>query len=186
MICSRCGQDRPESDFNGLKTCSKCKDYLKRYYVENRGQEIARALKSYNGKYKKDPDAMRAYKRAEIRRNPESYLLYQTKTRAKKRGLPFNLTHDDVKVPEKCPVLGYTLEINSGGAGHNSPTVDRIVPSEGYVKGNVQIISHRANTIKSDATAEELRKVADFMEKLMEKIGHSKRALTISSVSGSI
>ncbi len=173
MICARCKQERPEHDFGGLKTCSKCKDYRRRYYTKKRDQTIARALKSYNQKYKDDPDSMRAYKRSQIRRNPEAYLLWSIKTRAKKRGIPFNLTHEDVQIPENCPILGIPLEINLGHSGPNSPTLDRIIPGKGYIRGNVQVISHRANTIKSDATLEELRQVTSFMEKLMVPIAQS-------------
>lgn len=45
-------------------------------------------------------------------------------------------------------------------------SLDRIVPSLGYVPGNVAVISHRANRIKSDATADELRAVADWLDGL--------------------
>lgn len=46
------------------------------------------------------------------------------------------------------------------------PTLDRIIPNKGYVKGNIQIISQRANVIKNDASAEEIMKVAKYMEEL--------------------
>lgn len=38
----------------------------------------------------------------------------------------------------------------------NYASLDKIDPTKGYVEGNVQIISHRANMIKNDATLEEL------------------------------
>ena len=44
-----------------------------------------------------------------------------------------------------------------------TPSIDRINPSEGYVKGNVIIMSNRANTLKNNATAEELERVAAWM-----------------------
>jgi hypothetical protein len=47
-------------------------------------------------------------------------------------------------------------------AGDASPELDRIVPSLGYVKGNVLVVSRRANRIKTDATVEELQQVASF------------------------
>jgi hypothetical protein len=40
--------------------------------------------------------------------------------------------------------------------------MDKIVPSKGYVKGNVIVVSKRANQIKSDATVAEIMKVAEF------------------------
>ncbi|WP_343818826.1 hypothetical protein ISN75_14070 [Dyella marensis] len=89
-----------------------------------------------------------------------------TKYRAHKRGIPFDLTVEDVVVPDFCPVLGLPLYRNTGGRaqGSNSPTVDRIDPDKGYITGNVRVISSRANAIKSDATPEELLRVAAYFQ----------------------
>lgn len=97
---------------------------------------------------------------------PASRLLSLTKYRTQKRGIPFDLTIEDVVVPDFCPVLGLPLYRNSGGRaqGPNSPTVDRIDPDLGYVKGNVRVISARANAIKSNATPEELLRVAVYFQ----------------------
>lgn len=97
---------------------------------------------------------------------PASRLLSLTKYRARKRGLPFDLQIEDIVVPDFCPVLGLPLYRNSGGRaqGPNSPTVDRIDPDLGYVKGNVRVISARANAIKSNATPEELLRVAVYFQ----------------------
>ena len=97
---------------------------------------------------------------------PASRLLSITKYRAQKRGIPFNLSIEDVDVPVFCPVLGLPLYRNTGGRaqGPNSPTVDRIDPYKGYVKGNVRVISSRANAIKSNATPEELLRVATYFQ----------------------
>ena len=69
-------------------------------------------------------------------------------------------------MPDCCPVLGIKLERNRDkcGPGPGSPTLDRIVPSLGYVPGNVVVISHKANSIKSNATAAEIRAVADWLD----------------------
>lgn len=45
-----------------------------------------------------------------------------------------------------------------------SPTIDRIINDLGYVKGNVIVISWRANRIKSDATLAELKAIVAFYE----------------------
>lgn len=36
------------------------------------------------------------------------------------------------------------------------PSLDKIIPKLGYVKGNVWVVSNKANRIKSNATIEEL------------------------------
>ena len=41
-------------------------------------------------------------------------------------------------------------------------------PNKGYVKGNIIVVSMRANRIKTDATFDEIRKVEDFYEKLLK------------------
>ena len=81
------------------------------------------------------------------------------KFRAKEKGLPFSIKVTDIIVPEKCPLLGIPLSTNPVGKrklGPGSPSLDRKIPELGYVSPNVWVISHRANTIKSNATLEEL------------------------------
>lgn len=64
----------------------------------------------------------------------------------------------DIEIPEYCPLLGIKLNkhVGEGEAKFDSPTIDKLIPSLGYTKGNVWVISRRANMIKSDATLEEL------------------------------
>jgi hypothetical protein len=94
--------------------------------------------------------------------------LGQAKRRAQKDGREFDITIEDLlPLPTTCPVLG--IEINYTGTKargfvNNSPSIDRIDSSKGYIKGNVQIISWRANRIKSDASIEELEAVIKYMK----------------------
>lgn len=87
--------------------------------------------------------------------------------RAREKGLEFDITLDDLAdlYVQECPIFKTKLnwEHRGTGASHSSPSLDRKIPSLGYVKGNLWIVSHRANTIKSDATPEELIAVADAM-----------------------
>lgn len=104
---------------------------------------------------------------------PESkvkYLVQVAKWRAKKRGIPFDITAEDIGAPQKCPLLGVDLIYNNrNGHNPNSASIDKIDPSLGYVKGNVWIVSRRANVIKSDATVLEIREILRNLElKLME------------------
>lgn len=62
-----------------------------------------------------------------------------------------------------CPVFGCAIHV--GGIKDDCKAeLDRLVPSKGYVKGNVRWISRRANRIKSDATIDELKKILKYME----------------------
>jgi len=92
-----------------------------------------------------------------------------SKKRAKEDGTIFTLTLEDIpEIPERCPVLGILIVSNTkAGPLDSSPSLDRIIPELGYAKGNVRIISNRANRLRSDGTAEELRRIADDAEKLV-------------------
>lgn len=163
MICSRCKVEKSENQFiTGKTKCLKCYQYAQKYYKDNRQKEIERAKKHLN----KDREKTNAIKRAGIRKNPVSYLLWNIKARAKKNGILFNLDHSDICIPEKCPIFGVTLTISEGSASSSSPSVDRINPKLGYVKGNIQVISHRANSIKNDATIDELKQLVNYLESL--------------------
>ena len=109
--------------------------------------------------------SLKEYTDAYRARHPNRRLHITAKHRAKKRGLEFNIDFDDVIIPECCPVLGIPLQFKEGGHGGapNSPSLDRIDNSKGYVKGNVQVISHLANSMKSTANEEQLLKFAKWI-----------------------
>jgi hypothetical protein len=75
----------------------------------------------------------------------------------------FTIDFGDLVFPTHCPVLGMELDYFADGKQENSPSFDRVDPSKGYVKGNVAIISLRANRIKNDGNAEEHEKIASFI-----------------------
>ena len=90
-------------------------------------------------------------------------LVREAKYRAQKKDLDFNITYKDLEIPYCCPVLQFELSKQGVKVGPNSPSLDRIDPTKGYVKGNVQVISHLANTMKSNATPEQLLNFADWI-----------------------
>lgn len=92
----------------------------------------------------------------------ERSLWYPAKKRAKLKGIEFNIDITDIVIPEFCPILGIRLERGKGTVSPSSPTLDRIVQSKGYVKGNVHVVSYRANSMKNDASPEEILKFANW------------------------
>jgi len=97
-------------------------------------------------------------------RNPKKFMAQCAKQRAKKAGVPFSITDADFEIPEFCPVLGVKLESGTKKYHDNSPSLDRVIPSLGYVPGNVVVMSFRANRIKGDASRAELQTVIDWMD----------------------
>lgn len=85
--------------------------------------------------------------------------------RARKRGIEFTIKVSDVVVPTHCPILGLELKpaIGANAPSPCSPSLDRIDCRYGYVRGNVLVMSFRANTLKNNATAAELQKVAAWL-----------------------
>ena len=101
------------------------------------------------------------------RENPQKYLFIQAKKRAKRDNLPFDLEVSDIVIPELCPILGIKLEMNYGKGfsmqQDNSSTLDKIIPILGYVKGNVRVISWRANSLKKNGTLEEFESIVKYL-----------------------
>ena len=93
-------------------------------------------------------------------RDARSPMWSRAKYRAKQKGLEFNITKEDIIIPDTCPLLGTPME---------SPSLDRIDSSKGYIKGNVWVISNRANTLKNDATLSELKLLVERLEEVLPR-----------------
>jgi hypothetical protein len=75
----------------------------------------------------------------------------------------------DLEFPTHCPFLGIELDYFAERAQENSVSFDRVNSSKGYVKGNVIVCSWRANRIKNDGTAEEHKKIYEFLSSYIDK-----------------
>jgi hypothetical protein len=135
---------------------------------------LDRAQRSNKKRYTENP-AYRAkvlkWNRASTKRRratPEGFVLSEIRRirhRCKEKGLPFDLEIADIIVPTTCPVLGIPITLGASPRSPGLPSIDRVVPSKGYVKGNVFVISWRANNLKHDCTdGSELRRVADYID----------------------
>ena len=107
-----------------------------------------------------------SYRRERYKETCTRLMWDRAKARARAKGLCFNLVPEDVVIPVCCPVLGLPLVVGGGKTGPtpNSPSLDRMDNTLGYIKGNIQVISYRANILKRDATIEELRAVLAYVE----------------------
>jgi predicted Zn-ribbon and HTH transcriptional regulator len=91
-------------------------------------------------------------------KTPEYSLWARAKSRCKKSGLEFTIEISDISIPENCPYLDIPLKKHKGSPGGKpeSPALDRIANSKGYIKSNIQVISHLANQMKASASKEQL------------------------------
>lgn len=160
--CSRCGEILPLRQFDGgcgekKSSRSYCKDCHRKQRNEINDRRFA-----------EDPMLFRCKR-----------MLSRAKTRAKKRGMDFNLTLEDIvelSNQKLCPICKKPLvwklaakdqwEVNDF-----SPSLDRIDSHRGYTKDNVWIISYRMNAIKNDATPQELAMISQAVNnEIMDRI----------------
>jgi hypothetical protein len=169
--CTRCCEYKTANNFTVTKAgtlsswCGQCRNKWKReeYHPKNKG----RHSEYMKGWYSSHKDEHNVRSRKIYEKNYVKAMWRSARTRAKNKGLPFDLKPEDLIIPDQCPALGIPLKAQEGSFGPKdcSPSLDRLQPGRGYVPDNVAIISNRANRIKSDATPEELRAVAAWLEK---------------------
>lgn len=79
------------------------------------------------------------------------------RTRAKENNIEFNIISEDIILTEYCKYLKKPLIYGNNKACKYSASIDRINPKKGYIKDNIEIISMLANTMKNNASIEELK-----------------------------
>ena len=147
--------------------CNNCKLILK----ENRKQKVTDAKEKgiCNYCYKRKAENGNSCNICLNKRQEKSiiYRLYtRAKSRSKKMGREFNIDISDIVLSEYCPILHIKLQLNANHAEDNSYSLDRIDSSKGYIKSNIQVISHRANQLKNNATIEELEIILNYLKNL--------------------
>jgi hypothetical protein len=103
------------------------------------------------------------------------------KERSRTYGVPFNITTEDVQSiwpkDNRCPVLGICFESGRGKVLSSSATIDRIRPELGYVRGNIAVISHKANIIKNNETKPEVfLRIARWLRVHQERVEYAHTA----------
>lgn len=166
-ICRICNTSLPYTMFYKHKTtkdgyrheCKDCVDLKNKRWRENNYEKA----KEHWTKANKNPNRKITYQKYK-EQNKLYNLINGAKQRAKKLEIPFNLDFDDLEKIMYCPVLNIELDWNANGLQDNSPSIDRIVPEIGYVKGNVRIMSNLANRMKSNATESQLKEFAVWIQ----------------------
>lgn len=111
---------------------------------------------------KKNRKHLNRYQKQWLKENPERRILHQIKSKARKEGVKFNLTLEDIVIPKVCPVFGVPFDRRNK---LRTTSVDRRNNRKGYVKGNIQIMSVLANVMKNRATPAELLRFAEWINK---------------------
>jgi len=142
--------------------------YWKRYYAVNADKLRARATEYGKQQRLESSEKAKAQDRAKYVRNIESAMFQGARLRARKKGLPFEISVEDIRraVPKDrcCPITRQPFEVGVGKAVPQSMSLDRVNPQLGYVPGNIAVISFLANTMKNNCTDPSLfRRWAAFL-----------------------
>ena len=169
--CSKCGNEllleafnKGNSLFGRRSFCRECEKI-----IQNTPEKVARR-RELELKRRENPEYIKHRNKKDRDRrhsNVDSYkkaMLNSAKRRAKEKKLDFNIDISDIELPKVCPLLDIPLSINSLNREF-SYSLDRIDSSKGYIKGNVWVISDRANRLKNNATLEELILLVNNLKK---------------------
>ena len=152
------------------KNKERIKAFSVDYYYKNKEVVLEKKHKRIAESPDKYKEIYRRSKRKRAMEDPIGNKWRSLRQSARSRGLEFSISVEDIKelMTDTCPVLGIPMKFNPGcraGTNHDSYSVDRVDNNKGYTKDNIQIISRRANTLKNDATLEELERVVAYMRK---------------------
>lgn len=164
--CAKCKQVLPLDNFhknpasrNGR--APRCKECTRLYpkpsaYCNNREQRRGQARTLYHFQKASGTLKKRTYKFTAT--SYAKRMWHTARKTATNKDLAFNLTPEDIIIPERCPILGTPLTFirGKGHRVHTNASIDRIDSSKGYTKDNIWVISYLANVMKQDATKEQL------------------------------
>jgi hypothetical protein len=178
-ICSTCKVAKNLECFHkesrrkdGLRlNCKSCQSVAAKSYRTDNKESVAKMKADWYVKNRESEIKKRKLKR---RSNPEVQMLALAKHRAKRDGIPFDIELADIHIPEYCPVLKIKIQVAMKNSEDYSPSLDKIVPELGYVKGNIQVISRLANLMKNSASLEQLVLFSEWVTRDIKPLIESK------------
>ncbi len=147
-------KDRLKARNRRQKFRDDMREYDRLRYAQNREEIRAKRAADYAANVGGMRDKALVYQK---RRFSESSMRYRIKValnaargRCKSRGLEFELTEADIGEPTHCAVTGLPLDMSRSFNDGNTfcPSLDRIDPKKGYIKGNVRVVIHAYNLAK--------------------------------------
>ena len=152
-----------EASFN--KNCASCGELLQLKYFHKNAQQTS-GYSCYCKDCTKKRNKLKYNKSAEDHIWKLKQTLKASKERANRKNLEHNLTLANLiylyPLDNKCPIFG--IELQWGFPKDSSPSLDRIDSKNGYTYNNCQIISNKANRLKSDATPQELELLVKYLK----------------------
>lgn len=156
---------RREKYRNDAKYRGEKLEYQRKYTKEN-AEVVNKRRKTDPVYYARRQEIER---KSALKTSSQEMLLRNARWRAKNKLIAFDITVDDLDWPTHCPIFGVELVYRRTGQGKNgrvphpyAASLDRRDNGKGYIKGNVSVISWRANKLKGNATAEELAALARY------------------------
>ena len=162
-------------DYGKTKVCTKCasRKSLSEFYNNESKDGLKAECKSCKKIYR---DNMCPYKN----------WFHKKKSRAKISGIEFTIKPTDIpgvkiretitidnmgrkytsweatEYPKVCPIFDVDLDWGRNGCNDNSPSLDRIDSTKGYIPGNVMMMSNLANKMKNNATPKQLKQFGRY------------------------
>lgn len=99
------------------------------------------------------------------KRKAAQYLARNSRTRAKKAGILHTIRWTDIVIPDRCPIMDEEFWPVLGQQTPMSVTIDRKDSTQGYIPGNVWVISLAANLAKNRLSLEQLKRLVDLLER---------------------
>lgn len=153
-VCLSCQTEKHLSDFprsNGRyhkRTCRECDTKRNTARVNNwRAQDPDRHRAAAQKRYRD------GYVRASIRHSFKNAM-----ARAAKLGIAFDIQLSEFEDATHCQLTGIEFRQPpvSGVVGPFSPSIDRVEPGKGYVRGNTRVVLMAINAAKGTGTDEDL------------------------------
>ena len=177
LKCSQCKELKDLQDFYPSKKYTKrgydyrciecCRTRVLKYHYDNRENLLTKWREKRNSLTVEEKNIILEKHRKWYRQDIRMRMLTRAKDRSKKLGIECTITIDDIFIPERCPLLNVPFKYGSQINKWYTYSLDRIDNSKGYIKGNIQVITYLANTMKSQASKEELLTFANNIIKMM-------------------
>jgi hypothetical protein len=184
MKCKKCGLEKQLKEFiknknckNGYAgTCKKCSNNYSKKWKKEHSKELSEKRR----KVYAETEGLEVKKRMEKRKE-----LYPLRCRATvlRQGMAERSKRKNIEFDKEFFTVNYLMERLSKNPNceccekkldiefkqdkkfnDNSPSMDRVDPNKGYTKENTAILCWKCNKHKQDATSQELRIIADFID----------------------